>query len=193
MSNVTIDSSSDLVLLVLHASGGRLSGITRLQKLVFLISQDPTYQDLAKRREAPTPAFRPYKMGPFTPELYEAVEVLSSFEPPLIIATSPQSSIAAAEDVETEAFVESYDLDEAQPLAAVGLQPASFALTSPGRRVADALWQGAPPQLRSVVQSVVRTYGHLPLRELLRRVYREHESWTTKSEIKAQLGLSGRQ
>lgn len=67
-----IEDVSDLLLLVLRAntSAGRsrLAGITRLQKLVFLVSEDPHYRDLVRLGEAPDVDFEPYKMGPFTPE-----------------------------------------------------------------------------------------------------------------------------
>ncbi|MBI3748070.1 MAG: hypothetical protein HY262_04380 [Chloroflexi bacterium] len=184
----TIDSTPDLVLLLLRAAGGKLTGITRLQKLIFLITEDDRYKRLAKAHQAPVPVFRPYKMGPFTPELYDAVQVLTSFEPPLMAARA--ATPGTPDEVETALFVEGNDLDDAEPIPASGPQPAAFALTSDGRTVADHLWQDAPADLRSTIETIVSDYGRLPLRELLRRVYREHEEWTTHSEIKGQLGLN---
>jgi hypothetical protein len=187
MATQSIDSTPDLVLLMLRASGGKLTGITRLQKLAFLVTEDERYKRLVEAKKAPLLEFRPYKMGPFTPELYEAVQVLTSFTPPLMEAKP--ASPGVQDEVETALFVEGNDLDDAEPLPATGPQPAAFALTGSGKKVADYLWDESPQDLRSTVEAIVRDYGHLPLRELLRRVYREHEIWTTRSEIKGQLGL----
>ena len=169
MPTQAIDSTPDLVLLVVRAAGGKLSSITRLQKLVFLITENPAYKRLVDAHEAPNPEFRPYKMGPFTPELYEAVQVLTSFEPPLLAAKP--ASPGAQDEVETALFVEGNDLDDAEPIPSGGPQPAAFALTGAGKKVADYLWRHSPSDLRAIVDAVVRDYGRLPLRELLRRVY----------------------
>ena len=187
MPTEAIDSTPDLVLLVVRAAGGKLNSITRLQKLVFLITEDARYKRLVEAHEAPHPEFRPYKMGPFAPELYEALQVLTSFEPPLMDAKP--ATPGAQDEVETALFVEGNDLDDAEPIPSGGPQPAAFVLTGSGKKVADYLWRDSPPDLRATVETVLRDYGRLPLRELLRRVYREHEEWTTRSEIKGQLGL----
>src|SRR4051794_9049062 len=96
-----IEDVSDLLLLVLRANAdagrSRLAGATRLQKLVFLVSEDPQYRDLVKRSEAPELDFEPYKMGPFTPDIYEGVEALASFKPALLTATIDPTSSDALE------------------------------------------------------------------------------------------------
>jgi hypothetical protein len=56
--------------------------------------------------------------------------------------------------------------------------------------VAHRLWEDAPIELTELLQSIVRRFGRVPLRQLLRYVYTEHPDKTTRSEIKGQLGLT---
>jgi hypothetical protein len=186
-----IEDVSDLLLLVLRAntSAGRsrLAGITRLQKLVFLVSEDPHYRDLVRLGEAPDLDFEPYKMGPFTPEIYEGVEALASFRPALLaVSDDPASS----DVLEAARYAEEVDLDAYTSRARTVQRPTEYRLTQDGKRVADALWHDAPERLRDAITRVVAKYGGLPLRELLRRVYQDHPTMTVRSEIREDLGLA---
>lgn len=184
-AQVKIDTPTDLVLLVLRASGAHVAGITRLQKLVFLVTQDPEYAQLVRRNEAPDVRFSPYKMGPFNADLYEAVETLQSFRPSLLSAAEASSGI---DEVETSRFIEDNDLDRSEPAYGQPM-PTIFRLTPQGKTLAGKLWEIASPDLQRAIERVVRQYGNLPLRELLRRVYTQYPQWTSRSEIRDQLGL----
>lgn len=185
-----IEDVSDLLLLILraNASTGRsqLSGVTRLQKLAFLVTQDARYAHLVRSGDAPDVDFEPYKMGPFTPDIYEAVETLATFQPPLVVASRDVTGFDA---METARYVDEVDLDAHEAIGRSQLRPMEFRLTDEGRRVADALWRDCPPELRSVITEVVAKFGRLPLRELLRRVYASHPEMTIRSEIRGDLGL----
>jgi hypothetical protein len=185
-----IEDVSDLLLLILRANSSlglpRLSGVTRLQKLVFLTTRDSRYTDLVRRGIAPDVDFEPYKMGPFTPDIYEAVETLATFRPQLLEATAESSGVDA---LEAARYVEELDLDSRQASGSRPPRPMEYRLTESGKRVADALWADAPPELQEAVQDVLHQYGRLPLRELLRRVYVAHPDMTVRSEIKRDLGL----
>jgi hypothetical protein len=182
------DTPSDLVLLLLYA--GRLqgqqfwSGITRLQKVAYLATEEPAYAALAGRGEAPALEFEAYKMGPFTPDIYEAVDTLTSFEPPLVDAAP--GSVAGQDEIETQRYIDEVDPDEAIGAAP---RPNRFTLTSSGTKVGQRLWEDANPELREVISGLVRRFGRMPLRDLLRYVYLAHPEKTTRSEIKGQLGL----
>jgi hypothetical protein len=182
------DTPTDLVLLLLYANQRQgtksWSGITRLQKLAYLATEDPIYADLADKGEAPAIEFEAYKMGPFTPEIYEAVDTLTSFHPPLIRATP--GSVAGQDEVETAHYVEEMDLDQ---MTTAGPRPNTFTLTEDGSTVGKRLWDDAPPELQTVLTRLVRQFGRMPLRDLLRFVYTTHPDKTFRSEIKAQLGL----
>lgn len=184
-----IDSLTDLVLLVLRANehrGGRhLAGVTRLQKLLFLITESGAYKSLESKGLAPHVRFEPYRMGPFTPEVYEAVQVLTDFEPPLIAAGA--STTQEQDVLELGRYVEEVALDDAtsSPLH----RPATFALTKSGRTVADRLWRDADTELRNEIAKTVERFSGMPLRSLLREVYALRPDMTTRSEIRESLGL----
>ena len=188
---LVIDSVTDLVLLVLREGEKRgssqLSGTTRMQKLLFLISRSPEYQDLVLEKQAPPLQFRPYRMGPFTPDIYDAIDALATFKRPLIL-TKPGSGWQQ-ESVELDKYVDEVDLDRSEPAAASDPRPTVYALTDDGRKVADYLTDHAPKQLRVVLGRVVSEYGKLGLSELLRRVYSQFPEMTERSEIRGQLGL----
>jgi hypothetical protein len=185
---IPIEDASDLVLLFLHAtekdSKGPLQGATRLQKLLFLLTESSEYQDIWADRRAPL-RFRAYKMGPFTAEVYEGLEVLSTFHPPLVKSTP--SGAVGSEDVEFAEYADEVDLDE-QGSVDHYLRPAEYRLTDEGRIVARKLWDDAPKPLKNRIESIVRTYGRLNLRELLRRVYHDYPAMTVRSEIRDQVG-----
>jgi hypothetical protein len=190
VSTWQIEDVSDLLLLVLRANEAagrsRLLGITRLQKLLFLITRDARYADLARRGEAPDIDFEPYKMGPFTPEIYEGIETLASFQPPLL-NSSPETG--GFDALETARYVDEVDLDSQEPRGGAAYRPQEYRLTQDGKRVANALWADAPVELQAAVSDVVAKFGKLPLRELLRRVYISHPDMTVRSEIRSSLGL----
>ena len=188
-SSAKIDSVSDLLLLLLYANRqlrGRapLSGSTRLQKLLFLLTQNPEYGRLTESGQVPSVAFEPYKMGPFTPEIFRAVDLLSNFNPPLVEATAAMPG--SSDDTELYRYVDDVDLDRTTGTTP---RPATFKLTTAGDSIASMLWSGAPPPLRPAVHDVVKRYGGLPIRELLRHVYTSFPSMTERSQIKDDLGL----
>jgi hypothetical protein len=126
-------------------------------------------------------------MGPFTPDIYEGVEALASFNPPLVEARGETTGIDA---IETARYLEEVDLDGQVPLGRSQIRPMEYRLTEKGRRVANALWDGAPTDLKEAIQDVISTFGSLPLQELLRRVYSAHPDMTVRSEIRGSLGLT---
>lgn len=187
-----IDAPSDLVLLLLKSSRdegyGPISGTTRLQKLLFLLSQSDEYADLARKGDVPPLAFRPYRMGPFTPDVYDAVDLLAEFEPPLI-EVAQGGRVDREGDLELDLYVDEWDLDRAQPPVSSVPRPTTYQLTREGKQVADALWTSAPVELRHEISHVMRDFGHLDLRSLLRLVYARYPRYTTRSEIKSQIGM----
>lgn len=193
-TEVSIDSASDVLLLLFEATRrlGRktsLSGVTRLQKLTFLVSKSAEYKQLEADGKAPDLGFRAYKMGPFTTEIYSGLEVLTSFQRPLLVARQAAEP-AVQDEVDAREFAEDADLDQGYPARGPVPIPTVFALTAAGELVAGHLWRLAPVGLTAAIERVVREYGELPLRQLLRRVYSEYGAYTTRSEIKGQLRLA---
>ena len=189
-STESIDGISDLLLLLLEEAEGKglrtLAGTTRLQKLLFLVVQAAEYRGLRELGEVPPIEFRPYRMGPFNPEVYEAVELLAEFDPPLIEVSDPPDRQSA---LEFDQYLDEVDLDRSEPSATSAPRPTEYRLTPSGRIVAAELSRDQPPKLRQVMARVIGTYGSMGLRQLLRTVYEEYPEYTTRSEIREELGL----
>ena len=152
----------DLVLLLLAASTrwkratNRINGITRLEKLLFLVDKEVHYRQALDESFD----FVPYHYGPYSKEVYEAVELLE--EAGLI--------------VEQRAFTDS-DLDRAEELLYSDMATEisyerQFILTENGKRVASYLFRNRP-QLESDLRRIKDTYAGLSLQALIYHVYTE--------------------
>jgi hypothetical protein len=180
-----IDALSDLVLLLLFEARKRgmwsLAGTTRLQKLIFLVAQSPEYTSLGDRGGAPGIGFRPYRKGPFTPEVYEAIELLAEFDPPLIkVKDEPDKQSA----LELDEYLDEVDIDRSEPSATSAPRPTEYQLTSDGQLVAAQLERETPAGLKHAISRVLAAFGPMGLRQLLRVVYQEYPEYTTRSQIK---------
>lgn len=190
MANTNVDAVSDLVLLILLANKralgqSQLAGSTRLQKLLFLLTESGEYRQLQRTETVPDVRFEPYKMGPFTAKLYEAIDLLTSFDPPLVVATPASSE--SPDQVELSQYFDEVDLDRG---SAATPRPATYELTADGSQVAEYLWQVSPVPLQNSLQRVVKSFAGMPIRELLRYVYTNFPSMTLKSEIRRSIGMS---
>lgn len=164
--------ASDLILLLLRASGseagtaGSVHGITRLEKLLFLASQEEGVDDLV---EDPF-QFKPYHYGPYSKQIYEAVELLEELG--LLI---------------DDRYLDDDQLDEAEELALdvadeQGVER-RFILTESGEKVADLLAAGRP-DVFDKLSRVKKTYGSLGLRRLIRYVYSKYPQFAEQSVIR---------
>ena len=167
----------DLVLLLLRAGGSRaderdrVNGITRLEKLLFLADQ-----------ESPLPGkvvealvFKPYNFGPYSKQIYEAVDVLE--DAGFVVEEKALNGRPLDLDAMEEASV---DADEVE-----GVER-RFYLTDDGRTVADYLAKQHPAY--EVLMTDIKTkYGNLPLRKLIQYVYRRYPAFAEASLIKDQV------
>jgi len=189
MSEVTRIDPSDLVLLVLGAptkhpeQQDRCAGITRLEKLVFLLDAETEFRELA-HEPADDLHFKPFHYGPYSREVYDAVDLLVAIGLVNERRTSSTSSLDAAEE-----------LRQLEPLefGVVGADPDKpyverrFELSDKGRYVASVLTERIGRGAAEQITAVKDRYGGLPLRQLLRQVYRAHPEMTTRSRIKDSL------
>lgn len=162
----------DLVLLLLAAPSqgrveeGKINGITRLVKLLFLALQET---DVAKHVKDPFP-FKPYDYGPYSKEIYEAVELLEE-----------------AGLLRDKRIMAGRSLDEMEELAAAteereGVER-QFILTMEGGAVAKLLAQHSP-EASEMLAAIKDKYGGMPLGRLIRYVYQQYPSYAQKSKIR---------
>lgn len=164
--------AADLVLLLLRAptfgdSGrGRVNGITRLEKLLFLASKQEELGTLVEDDYQ----FVAYNFGPYSRQVYEEVEILEQ-----------------ADLVREERAYGGETLDELEEIDAVGLDREGierrFVLTDDGEAVAELLARRFPEAAEKLARVKAR-YGDMPLARLVRYVYEQYPPYAEKSLIR---------
>lgn len=184
ITTVKIDHT-DLVLLLLGAPSsdlaqrGRINGITRLEKLAFLLEEE---SDFHRRAETPTERlhFKPYHYGPYTKEIYDAVSFLVS------IGLIQERRVDAASGLEVGEEYEGLDWAD---LGAGGAADQPYVerrlkLTHTGEKVATILAQRVGPDAVKVISELKDRFGTMPLSQLLRYVYAARPDMAAASKIK---------
>jgi uncharacterized protein len=151
---------------------GRIEGITRLEKLIFLLENETDLQELLDE----TAGFEAHNFGPFSSKIYQAVDTLT-----------------AAGLVEDSAELASSSEDSWESEEVVGTRPAdpyatrNFTLTERGRRYYEALVNELPQSTQKMLTDFKARFGALPLRQLIRYVYKKYPAFTHKSVIRNEI------
>ncbi len=180
----------DLVLLMLAAPAsdpeqdGRCAGITRLEKLAYLVEAESNFRQLAQQ---PTEAlhFKPYHYGPYTREIYDAVDLLVGIG----LLNETRRPTGSGLDV-----VEEIDqIDSRGDLGILGGTEGEryvervFELSDKGRYVAKVLADRVGASAVDEISRIKERYGGMSLKRLLKDVYEHHPDMTIRSRIKDQL------
>jgi len=172
----------DVLLLVLDANErllgrSRLNGITRLEKLVFLLANEGGAGEIASKF-----LFRPHNFGPFSSAVYNAKDFLSGVGLVKEEVQPLPSYYAGAAELAIEDMSAEGPRDEATPEPVA--HERTFQLTDLGRTAAanlrkdlDRQW----PELTNGVDRIVSKFGDVPLNQIIRYVYRRYPETTTKS------------
>jgi hypothetical protein len=168
--------TDDLVVLVLGAPEGEgrqgyLEGVTRLEKLVFLLERETPAREWLTER----PDFRSYRFGPFSAKIYQAVDTLAA-------AGMLKDSAKDAKTAEDTWEAGSVLVDQLDPYTT-----RTFELTDLGRRYYVALLNDLPPEAEGTLSAFKKRFVRLPLRQLVRYVYERYPEFTDKSEIRDQI------
>jgi hypothetical protein len=165
----------DAVVLLLGAPGGttlargRIEGITRLEKLVFLLQAETELGKLMSE----DPEFKPYNFGPFSAKVYEAIDMLV-----LAGLATDSSSFAASPDDSWESE-EVIGMEAPDPYATRNLT-----LTETGLRYYQALLDELPDGTEDALARFKERFATIPLRQLVRYVYQHHPTMTERSIIR---------
>lgn len=173
MDNSPFEVDDAIVLLLgapttLPSLDGRIEGITRLEKLVFLFEQESEFSELLDDDLD----FHAYNFGPFSAKVYQAVEVLEAAE---LITDSARVAKNNEDSWEAEEVI-------GDPTAPYTTR--DFALTDKGRRYyavlrRDFLDEGQERDLGRFKEK----FGAIPLRQLIRYVYQRYPKLTENSLI----------
>jgi uncharacterized protein YwgA len=196
-------SKQQLLLLLLGLDGSTVSnegigGITRLQKLLFLLWKEGGIQEIESGFE-----FKPYKAGPYSRKLYDELELLENLG---IIQSEAQGEATEAEAAELEELsFEQLMGEDAHPFQSVTTRAEAttadtfeerrFRLTPKGLDAAKSL--AANPTYKPFVDGIRKIkskFANYSLQDLLYHVYTKYddEGWTSESEIRDKILRKGR-
>ncbi|MCB0325548.1 MAG: hypothetical protein R3E01_13570 [Pirellulaceae bacterium] len=183
LENIQLDAE-DVVLLILEANERllrkpSLNGITRLEKLLFLLERETHFEGIGAFF-----AFEPHNFGPFSKEVYEAIDFLDACELISVREKSYSSPYSSADERKLLSEISENDVTEDPTEPRLEVKERQFLLTENGRKVAQILREGIQrrkPSDVSELDSIVRKYGTAPLNQLIRYVYRQHPDMTVNS------------
>ena len=181
-----IENSMDLLLVLLFSPGKTgesepIEGITRLQKLMFLLQQGKGPSELVK--QAQDYKYKPYKMGPYSSDLNKDLDELKSAG---LLATEELEYLLPDDRIESEAGERERDILNSGMRK---VKSSRFELTKFGRRVAHDLYEGMSKAQKSELVEFKTFFNSITLRQLLIFVYEKYSDYASNSTIKTQLGL----
>lgn len=186
-----IKNKSHLVLALLHApdiiekENAPIEGITRLEKMVFLINQETKI--LSNLPEGDSFEFKPYKMGPFSSQIYDEVDFLEALQ---LVESRKVSSDVSLGLVEEKLFFDDQTLDKYQKSESIDIEEIKiYKLTPRGRDVAKNIFGSLQKEDRDFLINLKKKFNHMNLKQFLRYVYKKYPEFTTESEIKEYLNL----
>jgi uncharacterized protein len=171
--------TDDVIVLLLGAPGGPnhpgdLDGVTRLEKLVFLLEHETPVRSWATEAAD----FRSHKFGPFSAKIYKAADTLSAYG-----LLRDSASLSDNTEDRWEAVNVVFDeRDELDPYTT-----RTFKLTERGRQYYAALIRELPPEAEELLTRFKDRFASLPLRQLVRYVYERYPEFTDKSEIRDEI------
>lgn len=171
----------DAIVLLLGASTrnprltpGHLEGITRLEKLIFLLERETAAQSWLSEDAD----FRPYNFGPFSSKVYQAVDMLAAAQ---IIDDSGTNAKTQEDSWERDNVIGAIS-PESNPYVT-----RDFKLTDRGWRYYTVLLEQLPNGAIDELEDFKTRFAALPLRQLVRYVYQRYEDFTTRSVIRDEI------
>lgn len=171
---------NDLLLMMLYAPGSTgqvnepVRGVTRLMKLIFLTNE--------KIKNPDRFLFEPYKMGPYSGDVYSALTFFSTFpssgDPVLKIERSGHST----QDPDAVKYIIDSADDETTLEDGFG-NNAKFYLTERGQKLAKLIWERTDKDQTEIIRMVKAHFSSMPLKQLLKYVYDTFPEMTVKSTI----------
>jgi uncharacterized protein len=157
---------------------GRMQGVTRLEKLIFLLDRETKLSRLLTEK----PDFVAYNFGPFSAKVYQAVDTLEAAG---MITDSATTDPAGQDPPGAEAWESFAAIDDAPPDDPYATR--DFQLTPRGRRYYDALVAQLPQEAVRELADLKARFGLLPLRQLVRYVYERYPKYTERSLIRDEI------
>lgn len=188
-----IRNKTELLLALLYASdtpsalSSRLSpivGITRLEKLIFLAKIEQGL--LAGANDDQDFHFVPFKMGPWTQEVYDEVDFLESIG---LLSKEQRPEGSAEDEAHNDQLFSDLMLDKYQKNVSSNEATDAFQLTEQGKKKATEIWDRLSTDEKQKLVSLKRRFNNMNLKQFLRYVYNKYPQYTEASEIKEYLSI----
>jgi len=171
----------DIILLLLYAPGisgekkQAIKGTTRFTKLLFILKALYNIDKEVKNYYS----FEPYKLGPFTEELYNDLDVLKTMR---LIEVRTEDLVEESETFETQEILgDLLSYADSDAISSECYRQFEYKLTDQGERIANEIYSSVSPSLKQAIEDVKRKFASLPLIELLRYIYRRFPEMAQKS------------
>ena len=170
-------TAKKLVMILLKRNKAQvLQGITRIEKLAYLVTLSSKFSDLTAKMD-----FEPLHYGPYSENLFLAIDTLEThnFIDSKPITFEKQISERADEEV-IESLEDTKDFIETK----------NYLLSDAGDRVADYYFNQLSQEQQQEIDNIISRYGGLPLKKLLSEVYsKAPEFMLRKSKIREEIGI----
>jgi DNA-binding PadR family transcriptional regulator len=167
----TLERDDVLLLLLLALSKGgtsKVPSITRIEKLMFLLQEETGFSGKLRDKFD----FRAWKFGPFSKEIYEDLDLLSTLE---LVDVEERDLANYMEFTEQDELIES---ERGEPII-----EKVFTLTDRGKRVAEKLKSLISEKDWSEIESLRRRFETSSLTRLIQYVYYKYPETTEKSVL----------
>ncbi len=172
-----IENGLDVVLALLYARGtsGRkgepVHGITRLQKLLFLLWKEGAfYEDMPDLYN-----FKAYDFGPCMDDLYDDLDFAEDIELSSIREVPSGNEFEGGDE---DAFLGDFGFSLVKRRTR-----RDFALTEAGQEAAKEIYDGLEEQRRQGLDQIKRRFNSMPFFDLLRYVYRKYPRFAKRSVL----------
>ncbi|MDE2769234.1 MAG: hypothetical protein OXI70_14205 [Chloroflexota bacterium] len=156
---------------------GWFRGVTRLEKIIFLLHEE---YDAGKWLTTDKPKFIPYKLGPYSRDVYEALDFLSSYNLIDDQFTGGASNIDRSIIDSMEELMTTYS-------STIPYEERRFKLAPDGKRAVNSLKTMSNSSALQSIDECFAKYGGMPLGRLLRYVYQKYPNYTGQSIIKGEV------
>jgi uncharacterized protein YwgA len=174
---MSIDSGSDLLMTLLYSpgesgsEGETIRGITKLQKLVFLLMEEGSYKETLSEDMG----FEAYDFGPYSSDVMNILETLRGI------------GLVQVEEQELESYQEVMDGlvigfsedEEGTPPQTVEV----YGLSDRGLEIGKELFNSLTQEAQGTIRGIKEKYNSMSLMDLLKYVYSTYPESRERSKI----------
>lgn len=182
------ESALDVLMLLLYSEGSRgemgepIEGITRLDKIMYLLSQSPEFSQIINKSYE----FQADNFGPFAPELFDDIQALK--QECIITTSSERKTKNRIETVDEESVEKIFDEEPDMNVSWKKYPVETYKLTEIGMKIAAQVYDNLTETQRAKIKQIKKTFGEMSLKNLLYYVYsRAPSKMLEKSRIKKEI------